>query len=325
MPMLAHAIKVEKHDIKTLKRIERSGIVNRDLVYDHDEDYIYVPVIKNIDGSISHDFKEKNSIKTMLKNEMERNGIKNYPEKWVRIGSSIIIKNTRHEKIIGSILAEILNVSSVYMETGRIHGDLRKPSLKLIYGSGGETLHLENGVKYLLDPEKVMFSPGNINERSNIYEDLNGKVFMDMFAGIGYFSIPALKYKRPSGAILCDINPEAIKFLKRNIEINNIKTRVEIFNCDSRLISSKIKADYIMMGNFKSIEFLPHALSHIKNNGKISMHYLTDKNYIKNSYEPIIKKARSYGYNLTLYDYHRVKSVSPFFYHVNARFNISKI
>ncbi len=323
--MLAHCIKVEKHDIKALKKIEKSGIVDNNLVYDHDENYIYVPVKFKTDNSIEHDFKEKNSIKKSISIEMNKHGINDYPDKWIRLGSSIIIRKTKNERKVGSILARILNVSSVYMETGKIKGDFRKPSLKLIYGKGGNIIHIENGIKYMLDPAKVMFSPGNINERSNIYEDLNGKIFLDMFAGIGYFSIPALKYQRPARAILCDINPDAINFLKKNIEINNIKVKTDIFICDSRKLSSKIKADYIMMGNFKSIDFLPHALSHIKDHGKISMHYLTDEKYIKNSYDIIIKKARAYGYNLILYDYHTVKSVSPFFYHVNARFNIFRI
>jgi methyltransferase (EC 2.1.1.-) len=41
------------------------------------------------------------------------------------------------------------------VETGKIRGIKREPSLKLIYGSGGETIVRESGVSYIMDLQKV--------------------------------------------------------------------------------------------------------------------------------------------------------------------------
>jgi len=70
----------------------------------------------------------------------------------------------------------------------------RTPETKIVWGSGGEVCHKEAGYSYILDPEKVMFSMGNREEKARIARMVNesprpGRI-ADMFAGIGYFSVP---------------------------------------------------------------------------------------------------------------------------------------
>ena len=44
---------------------------------------------------------------------------------------------------------------------------------------------------YKLDPLKVMFSSGNVDEKQRMaHLDCRGETVVDMFAGIGYFTMP---------------------------------------------------------------------------------------------------------------------------------------
>ena len=53
-----------------------------------------------------------------------------------------------------------------------------------------ETINKENGCLFKLDLAKVMWSKGNNNERLRIAKLVgDGETVIDMFAGIGYFSI----------------------------------------------------------------------------------------------------------------------------------------
>ncbi|MCE7697581.1 MAG: hypothetical protein K8E24_001585 [Methanobacterium paludis] len=108
-------------------------------------------------------------------------------------------------KVIGDILVvkqdvenpngllEIPGVNRV-VKLGRINGLKREPEVKVLLGDGTETVHKENHCLFKMDVAKVMWSKGNTGERkrmSTISED--GETIVDMFAGIGYFSIPMMK------------------------------------------------------------------------------------------------------------------------------------
>lgn len=55
----------------------------------------------------------------------------------------------------------------------------------------------ENNVWYAYDMCKVMYSRGNISEKLRVtgFEIQQGEVVVDMFAGIGYWTLPLMKYK----------------------------------------------------------------------------------------------------------------------------------
>ena len=115
-------------------------------------------------------------------------------------------------------------IDNIYVEAGKIQGVKRKPTLKLLYGKGCETRIRESGITYTLDLQKVMFSPGNINTRSKIkYTDFTGLVVLDMFCGIGYFSLQVLKNSRPMNMIMCDINPDSLILVSQPFPYNNLR------------------------------------------------------------------------------------------------------
>jgi len=79
----------------------------------------------------------------------------------------------------------------------------------VVYGSAGEVRHREQGCTFILDPTRVMFAQGNRVEKARIAALVRpGERIADMFAGIGYFTIPAAR----SGARIhaMEINPVAL-------------------------------------------------------------------------------------------------------------------
>ena len=112
-------------------------------------------------------------------------------------------------KVIGDILVlkkninnpqELLKISGVnrVVRLGRIKGVQREPDVEVIIGNGTETVHRENHCFFKLDVSKIMWSKGNTTERrrmSQIVED--GETVVDLFSGIGYFTIPMAVHGNP--------------------------------------------------------------------------------------------------------------------------------
>ncbi|CAK9300956.1 unnamed protein product [Gordionus sp. m RMFG-2023] len=97
-----------------------------------------------------------------------------------------------------------------------------------------------------------MFSSGNVNERIRMGK-LNrpNEVVVDLYAGIGYFTLPILKNKNSMVALVhaCDWNPDAIKYLRQNLVLNHIAPdRCKIYEGDNREICPLGVADRVILG-----------------------------------------------------------------------------
>jgi tRNA wybutosine-synthesizing protein 2 len=303
-----------------IKYVRYNGLLDTNYRIEQVGNMVYIPLTKPIDGSTIHNFESRMPILNKGKTPDKR--IKKRGFSYVILGNSMILKGNPGIKAINKY-AKILPIDNIYLETGKIQGVKRKPSLKLIYGKGGETKIKESGITYIMDLQKVMFSPGNINTRSKMkYMDFTGMVVIDMFCGIGYFSLQVLKNSRPAKMIMCDINQDSIYYLKRNLAANRIESQAEIYTGDSRTVLPDIFADYIIMGNFNSIKFLCHALIRSHEGTKISMHYLAAPEKVNGTISRIIKMAREFGYILVCSRSYTVKSVGPNYLHINSIFNI---
>ncbi|AGO61146.1 class I SAM-dependent methyltransferase [Ferroplasma acidiphilum] len=308
-----------------IKKYRALGLLDTTYHIEQDENYVYIPLIRHIDGSITHDFKPREDAFTVIGKKPGRKGLKNTGASYIRLGNSIIFKSSISQKVAHEY-ASRLKVDNVYVETGKIQGIKREPSLKLIYGNGGETVVRESEVSYIMDLQKVMFSPGNINTRSKMkFIDFTGMIILDMFCGIGYFSLQILKNSRPARMVMCDINPDSIHYLKKNLQVNRIKSKVDIYTGDSRAVLPAMQADYIIMGNFNSINFMVAALLRSRIGTQISMHYLTPTESMNSTQDVIIDIARKLGYVIECIENTKVKSVGPHYQHMNTIFNVTRI
>jgi hypothetical protein len=94
----------------------------------------------------------------------------------------------------------------------------------------------EQGVKQSFDLSKVMFSRGNISEKIRFGKQLvrEGDIVLDMYAGIGYYTLPAVIHGKAAKVYACEWNEHAVNALKFNVEDNKIQDKVEIYAGDCR-------------------------------------------------------------------------------------------
>jgi tRNA wybutosine-synthesizing protein 2 len=186
----------------------------------------------------------------------------------------------------------------------------RTPETKMVWGSGGEVSHKEAGLSYILDPEKVMFSMGNREEKARIARMVRNSPLpervADMFAGIGYFSLPLAGAGADVHAM--EINPVAFGYLVRSIEANNLSGRITPSLGDCRKLLAGTY-DRIVMGHFDAVAMLPDALRHAVSGSIIHVHSIGPAE------EQIRALAEGAGFSATIH-VHKVKKYRPHAWHV---------
>lgn len=149
-------------------------------------------------------------------------------------------------------------------------GRERIPDIRVLSGNVSEVCHRELGMSFWLNPALVMFSQGNREEKIRMMKNVRpGERVADMFAGIGYFSIPVAK----SGAFVhaMEINPVAHRYLLMNIRVNHLDDSFDTGCGDCRNLLSG-EYDRIIMGHFDAPLMLDAAFDHIREGGTIHMH-----------------------------------------------------
>ncbi len=193
--------------------------------------------------------------------------------------------NVYKQRVAMAISSVNKNVKTVYEKKSQIKGKYRLRELEVLYGDDkSETTHKENDCIFKLDVKDTYFSPRLVFERRRIAstEIQGGEIIIDMFAGVGTFSIQIAKnYNVRIYAF--DINPNAYEYLKENIELNNLKGTIFPNNIDvkdllkptsqlGKLLNNK--ADRIIMNLPEdSIKFTDLACFLMKDSGGILHFY----------------------------------------------------
>ncbi|WMT51340.1 MAG: methyltransferase [Ferroplasma sp.] len=306
----------------TIKKLREQHLLDSRYQIEQAGNTVYVPLIMEIENSKYYDFRTRKTGIDDIIGDISRYGVDTGKLSYIRLGNSLIFKQKISYKT-ARIFSRMPGIENIYYEAGKIMGARRKPSLRLVFGPGGDTTVVEYGIKYIMNLQKVMFSPGNINTRSKMRSiKLSGYTVIDMFCGIGYFSLQVMKNSRPKRMICCDINPDSTYYLKQNILANKIAYPVEVLTGDSRTTIPFISADYIIMGNFNSPYFISAALIRSHPGTEISMHYLATAENIEKRESSIMVVARKMGFLLMCQSRHNVKSVSPSYIHVNSIFTV---
>lgn len=244
--------------------------------------------------------------------------------KWKKIGDILILDNkfTVQSDTQLKELSDKHNVKTI-MKVDHIYGTKREPVIKLLYGNDTETINKENECLFKLDLKKVMWSKGNNNERIRIAKLVeDNETVIDMFAGIGYFSIPIGVHSNAKQIYSIEINPNSFHYLKENIKLNKISNITPLLG-DCINITPDYKADRIIMGYVKTTHhYLKVAIDSLNKGGVIHYHETVPEKLM--DIRPINRiKELAGDRQAEFLKLNKVKKYSPGVFHVvcDARIN----
>lgn len=244
--------------------------------------------------------------------------------KWKKIGDILILDNkfTVQSDTQLKELSDKHNVKTI-MKVDHIYGTKREPVIKLLYGNDTETINKENGCLFKLDLKKVMWSKGNNNERIRIAKLVeDNETVIDMFAGIGYFSITIGVHSNAKQIYSIEINPNSFHYLKENIKLNKISNITPLLG-DCINITPDYKADRIIMGYVKTTHhYLKVAIDSLNKGGVIHYHETVPEKLM--DIRPINRiKELAGDRQVEFLKLNKVKKYSPGVFHVvcDARIN----
>jgi len=203
------------------------------------------------------------------------------PRRWKRLGNAVVLKLSSellgHKEEVGKTYARSLAADTVFRSTSPISEEFRKPSVERIYGSSNEVTAIENHIKYSFDITRIMFSKGNTPERARVCRmDMLGEKVLDMFAGIGYFTLPAAVHGKARSVVAMEKNPVAYRFLTRNIVLNHCGDVVCPVHGDNRKLTIDTDFDRVFMGYLlKTEDFLTLGVGALAEKGGI-IHFHTN-------------------------------------------------
>ncbi|MFP4655887.1 MAG: class I SAM-dependent methyltransferase [Methanohalobium sp.] len=278
-------------------------------VIEQDKPVYYKPVIKSLKG--------------MLRNQIPEREYQYLPAGWQFVGDIIIVRIPEelcHRKIlIAKILLEMYPKCKSVVEDFGIEGQFRKPKRKLIIGETTETIHKENRCYFKLDVTDVMYSKGNLAERQRMGAFGKDEIVVDMFSGIGYFSIQMAVHSKPQKLIAIEMNPRSFKYLQENIKLNNVGDIVIPFNGDCSVCTPENTADRVLMGYVRTTHhYLRYGIQAIRDSGGI-LHYhetVPENRLYERPVTRIKRTASEFGKKADICGCRIIKKYSPGVYHV---------
>jgi tRNA wybutosine-synthesizing protein 2 len=174
-------------------------------------------------------------VRARLARDLPGAAVDELPGGYERLGRVVIVKLPEtlrpHFSAIGEAYRHELAVATVLRRAGPIRGDFRLPAVEVLAGSSTTTEVIEHGIRYRFDAARMMFSAGNRTERRRAGDLVRpGEVVADLFAGIGYFTIPAARPGHAERVFACEANPESFRALEENLRVNHVLDRVTAFS-----------------------------------------------------------------------------------------------
>ncbi|CAF3226968.1 unnamed protein product [Rotaria sp. Silwood2] len=134
--------------------------------------------------------------------------------------------------------------------------DFRSPNTRLVLGNDPWINLVENGIKFSYNVDKSMFCAGNNTERMRMGQiSCVNETIVDLYAGIGYFTLPFLVHGHARHVYACEWNPDSMEALRRNLQANHIdEDRYTLLLGDNQLTCPVGIADRCNLGLIPSSE-----------------------------------------------------------------------
>jgi tRNA (guanine37-N1)-methyltransferase len=209
----------------------------------------------------------------------EKTRVKNFPlNSYDVVGDIAIIRVPQNLASESSVIAHAVmqvhnNVKTVLMQTGAVSGDFRIRKLEWVSGEKKTlTVYREFGCVFEVDLARCYFSPRLSFERKRVASLVQPhEVVVNMFAGVGCFSIVMAKHSDVAKVFSIDLNPSAVEFMRKNVRLNRVESRVFPLLGDStvliRELLSHVANRVLMPLPEKAFEYFDYALLALKPGG----------------------------------------------------------
>jgi tRNA (guanine37-N1)-methyltransferase len=269
-------------------------------------------------------------LKEILQERLDSTELEKLSSSFDIIGTIAIIKipeslTSKRKLIADALIEEIRPVKSVFCQVSAIEGDYRLRKLELISGENSPiTVYKEHGCTFKVDVINTYFSPRLSTERLRIAKLTEpNEVIVNMFGGVGTFSIIISRYNNSAKVYSIDSNPIAIDMCRQNIEINKLTGNVFPVLGDAEQEIHKglkgIAKRVLMPLPEKAKDFVDAAVSSLEN-GSGTIHYFchvgadNKNNAIQNG---IMDTSESFSkFDHTIRNVRVVREVGPRFYQI---------
>ncbi|MBU7032072.1 MAG: class I SAM-dependent methyltransferase family protein [Theionarchaea archaeon] len=272
-----------------------------------DSHFVYFPVTHIIPGyeSVECEFEERPSHFPSLQSL----GLSSFD----LIGDIAVVEipeevQAQKREIAGILLARN-PIHTVVEKTTEVTGQFRVRKHAHVLGEEKfQTIHTEYGLHYALDLNRVYFNPRLATERMRLTQKIKAnEVIIDMFCGVGPFSVMISKYTHARTIYAIDINPDAIWYLRENIRMNRCENVIPICGDARKQVPQIGKADRILMNlPHSAFDFLPEALRAGK-----TLHYYCICESVEEEKERIHILAEKMSSKITIQGHQMVKSYAP--------------
>ena len=214
------------------------------------------------------------------------------------IGDIAVIRVPPKLKTKSVIIAESLmelhtQLKSIWGQSGAVKGEFRLRDLEHLAGEKRTTTtYKEHGCVFKVDLLNCYFSPRLAYERMRIAHQAEPhEIVVNMFAGVGSFSVVMAKYSRVERVYSIDINPTAFEYMQENVLFNRVFNRVVPICGDAKaIIMSRLreKTDRVLMPlPEKAYEYLDCAVASLNSKGGWIHYY--DFVHVRKDEDPMAK------------------------------------
>ncbi|WP_455367374.1 class I SAM-dependent methyltransferase [[Eubacterium] cellulosolvens] len=231
---------------------------------------------------------------------------------------------------LGESLIRILpSIKTVLRQSSAVQGEYRLRDLEWLAGEKKKlTIHKEFGCIYRVDVAKAYFSPRLSTERDRVAKDIGAsfrgqsEVIVNMFAGVGSFSILIAKRVKAVKIYSIDINPDAVYDMVKNIRLNKVSKKVTACLGDAQVLIDSLfhhSADRILMPlPERAHEFLPLAIKALKKSGGVIyyetfLHANKGEDPVQKAEKETRKLVHNFDYSITG---RVIREVGPFWFQI---------
>lgn len=323
--MKSKCVRVPKRDgEETRILLSEQNLIDKELKIRSDAKYLYIPITGE-SPLLKLEVLEMEFEKAERRKKIE--DILGFSPAFEVVGD-IAITEYESEEVAKAIMEMHLGIKTVLYPATPVSGEYRLREFKVLAGEPKTiTQHKEYDCIFEVDLAKAYFTPRLSTERHRVVEQVKKEeVVVDMFAGVGTFAIQIAKKARRVYAI--DKNPEAIKFLKRNIALNRL-SNVEVMQGDIREVVPKLQAtaDRIIMNLPHSAhEFLREAMQMAKEKCMVHYYAISHKDDLfQGAIEQIEKIALAQRRTVEIINKRIVRPYAPYQYNICIDFSISSV